>query len=75
MVRYRRTGRGQETAEVPERCPEHGDMAPSQGQCPDVTCRQMIRLYRCLVDGCGQRGADPDHVHRDAVPRGVHHGG
>lgn len=72
-MRYEPTGRGQETREVPERCPAHGDMTPTTGQCPNASCREMIRLYRCLH--CDERGRDPDHVCRAEVPRGVHRGG
>jgi hypothetical protein len=54
----------------------HRQLGPKWGQCPEPTCRVMVRLWKCLASGCDEVLVDDEHVHRAGpMPPGVHAGG
>ncbi len=78
MVQVRPTGNGDEVAEIaPADCPAgHRRMGPTWAQCPEPSCREMGRQWRCLADGCRHVVVDPDHVHHEGpLPESARRGG
>lgn len=76
LIPVEKNGRITFVEDAPTACGNgHERLGPTWGQCPVLTCRQMCRLWKCLVDGCDEVLVDDEHVHRDQAPPGAATGG